>query len=67
MEEIQKNTENLQENRGIYRERRIAMAYGVSVLIFCLGVCISAGLVGYVIHGNKKYKISSPGREEEEK
>ena len=43
------------------------MAYGVSVLIFCLGVCISAGLVSYVIHGNKKYKISSPGREEEEK
>ena len=43
------------------------MGYGLSVLIFYLGVCTSAGLVGYVIHGNKKYKISAPGKEEEEK
>lgn len=43
------------------------MGYEVSVLIFCLGVCISAGLVGYVIHGNKKSKIAAPGKDEEEK
>lgn len=43
------------------------MGYGVSVLIFCLGVCISTGLVGYVIHGNKKNKIAAPGKDEEEK
>lgn len=47
-------------------ERRIFMGYGISVLIFCLGVCISAGLVGYVIHGNRKYKITAPGKDEEE-
>ena len=51
---------------GIWVERGMSMAYGVSVLIFCLGVCISAGLVGYVVHGNRKYKITAPGKDEEE-
>lgn len=42
------------------------MGYGVSVVIFCLGVAISSGLVGYIILGNKRNNITAPGKNEEQ-
>ena len=48
-------------------ERRMGMngSYSVAVLIFCLGVFMTACTVFYILHGNKKYKDRDPFDEED--
>lgn len=40
-------------------------SYSVAVLIFCLGVFMTACTVFYILHGNKKYRGKDPFDEED--